>query len=94
MEGGVIAMAAPLSDGQIVYEDVEYTDKDGNKQIIKAPEATVEQMSKDVTEFLAWTADPKMEQRKGAGAAVMLYLLILTILTFLSYKTVWRNVKH
>lgn len=94
MEGGVIAMAAPLSDGQVVYEDVEYTDKDGNKQIIKAPEATVEQMSKDVTEFLAWTADPKMEQRKGAGAAVMLYLLILTILTFLSYKTVWRNVKH
>lgn len=80
MEGGAIAMAAPLSDGLVEYAD--------------GTEATVEQMAKDVTEFLAWSADPKMEQRKRAGVATMLYLLILTILMWLSYKAVWRGVKH
>ena len=80
MEGGAIAMAAPLSEGLVEYAD--------------GTPATVDQMAKDVTEFLAWTSDPKMEQRKGAGLATMLYLLILTVLMFLSYKRVWRNVEH
>ncbi len=80
MDGGKIAMAAPLSDDLVTYED--------------GTPATVEQMSKDVTEFLAWSADPKMEVRKQTGLSVMLYLLILTILVFLSYKRVWRNVEH
>ncbi len=78
--GGLIAMANPLSDGLVEYAD--------------GTEATVDQMAKDVTEFLAWSADPKMEARKSLGFATMLYLLILTILLFLSYRTVWRNVKH
>ncbi len=89
-----IAMANPLSDGLVEYADTEYTDKDGKVHIIKAPEATVDQMAKDVTEFLAWAADPKMEQRKSLGLATMLYLLILTILLWFSYKAVWRNVEH
>lgn len=80
MEGGAIAMAAPLSEDIVTYED--------------GTPATVEQMAKDVTEFLAWSADPKMEQRKSAGLATMIYLLILTVLMFLSYKRVWRNVEH
>lgn len=79
-EGGALAMAAPLSEGLVEYAD--------------GTEATVEQMSKDVTEFLAWTSDPKMENRKGTGLAAMIYLLILTALMFLSYKRVWRNVEH
>lgn len=80
MEGGAIAMAAPLSDDLVEYAD--------------GTPATVEQMAKDVTEFLAWTSDPKMEQRKGTGLAVMVYLLIFTVLMWLSYQRVWRNVKH
>ena len=56
--------------------------------------ATVEQMAADVTEFLAWSSDPKLEQRKQAGFATMLYLLILSVLMWFSYKRVWRNVKH
>ena len=94
MEGGAIAMAAPLSDGLIDYDPVPVTDKDGNVTMVPGPEATVEQMAKDVTEFLAWSADPKMENRKSAGLATMIYLLILTVLVFLSYKRVWRNVEH
>lgn len=80
MDGGKIAMAAPLSEDIIEYAD--------------GTPATVEQMAKDVTEFLAWSSDPKMEHRKSLGLGVMLYLLILTALMFVSYKRVWRNVKH
>ncbi len=80
MEGGAIAMAAPLSEGLVEYAD--------------GTEATVEQMSKDVTEFLAWAADPKMEARKQAGLGTMIYLLILAVLSWLAYQRVWRNVKH
>jgi ubiquinol-cytochrome c reductase cytochrome c1 subunit len=69
-----------------LFEDgVEYSD--GTK-------ASVDQMAKDVTQFLTWAADPKMEQRKQTGWAVMLYLLILALLLYGSYRAVWRNVKH
>ena len=57
-------------------------------------EATIEQMALDVTEFLAWAADPKMETRKSVGIGAMIYLLILTILLWFAYKEVWRNVDH
>lgn len=80
MEGGKIAMAAPLSEGLIEYAD--------------GTEATVEQMAADVTEFLAWSADPKLAQRKSAGFATMVYLLILSVLLWLSYKRVWKDVEH
>ncbi|MBL4617367.1 MAG: cytochrome c1 [Robiginitomaculum sp.] len=78
--GSKIAMAPPLFDGSVEYSD-------GTK-------ASVDQMAKDLTQFLTWAADPKMEQRKATGWAVMLYLLILAILLYGSYRAVWRNVKH
>lgn len=82
MYGGIIAMIPPLSDGLVTYEGEN------------APEATVEQMAYDVTEFLAWAADPKMEQRKSAGFATMIFLFLFSILLYLSYQRVWRNVEH
>jgi len=51
-------------------------------------------MASDVTEFLAWSSDPKLEQRKRVGFMTMLYLTILAILLWFSYKRVWRNVEH
>jgi len=93
MEGGKIAMKAPLSDGQVDYAPMQIK-VDGEMQTVPAPEATVEQMSADLTEFLAWSSDPKLEQRKTAGFATMLYLLILSVLLWFSYQRVWRNVKH
>jgi len=94
MDGGQIAMAPPLlGDGQLEYEAVEIEDH-GKVKTLPAPEATVEQMASDVTQFLAWAADPKMEQRKSAGLMTIIYLLILSILLFFSYKRVWRNVDH
>lgn len=79
--GGVLAMAPPLSDGI-----VDYADED-------TPE-TVEQYAKDVTEFLMWAAEPKMEARKALGIMSVIYLLILAGLAYWSYRKVWSNVEH
>lgn len=75
-----LAMAAPLVDGQVTFDD-------GRK-------ATVDNMAKDVSAFLTWTAEPKMNERKAAGGAVLLFLLIFTALTWMSYKQVWADKKH
>lgn len=78
--GGWIAMARPLNEDQVTYAD-------GTK-------ATVEQMAKDVTTFMAWAADPKAEERRSLGFMVLIYLLILTGFLYVAYKQVWRNEKH
>jgi ubiquinol-cytochrome c reductase cytochrome c1 subunit len=93
MDGYKIAMAAPLSDELVTYEPTEMMDH-GELKLVDPPVATVEQMASDLTQFLAWTADPKLEQRKSTGLMTIIYLLILSLLLFLSYKRVWRNVKH
>ena len=76
-----IAMPSPLaSAGQVTYAEGQ-------------PEPTVEQMSKDVTAFLDWAAEPKAEARKRTGVAVMGFLLILTFLSYLTYRRVWADTK-
>ncbi len=75
--GGVLAMAPPLADGII-----EYTD--GSPQ-------TVEQYAADVTEFLMWAAEPKMEARKALGLMSIIYLLILAGILYWSYRKVWSD---
>ncbi|WP_422921376.1 cytochrome c1 [Sphingomonas donggukensis] len=76
-----LAMAPPLTgDGQVGYTD-------GTK-------ATVDQMAKDVSAFLVWTAEPKLEARHSAGWAAVIFLLIFCVLTWGAYQSVWRDVKH
>jgi ubiquinol-cytochrome c reductase cytochrome c1 subunit len=77
-----IAMPPPLtSAGQVTYAE-------GN------PAPTVDQMAKDVAAFLVWTAEPKLESRHNAGRAVILFLLIGTILGYMSYQNVWYSAKR
>ena len=76
--GHVITMAAPLSDGMIAYED-------------GAPE-TVEQYSKDVTHFLAWAAEPEMEDRKRLGVQVLIFLLVFAGILYGIKKKIWADV--
>ncbi len=76
-EGGFLAMAPPLADGIIEYED-------GSPQ-------TVEQYAADVTEFLMWAAEPKMEARKALGLMSMIYLFILAGILYWSYRKVWAD---
>jgi len=80
MAGNQIAMAAPLSDGR-----VEYTD--GTKP-------TLEQEARDVTTFLAYIANPEMEQRKRLGVRVMLFLAALTCVTYAVKRQIWSDVHH
>ena len=88
MEGGKIAMPPQLQplEGAFEYQ----SDLEGQNP----PEPTVEQMAADVTEFLAWSADPKLEARKSAGFMSLLYLVLLAVLLWLSYKRIWKRLKQ
>lgn len=77
--GDWIAMGQPIWG-----DDVEYDD---------GTEATVEQVSKDVTAFMTWAAEPYMIERKQLGFKVMVFLIILTILLYLSKKKVFTALK-
>jgi ubiquinol-cytochrome c reductase cytochrome c1 subunit len=72
-------MKAPLIDNLVEYDD--------------GTEATVEQMSKDVTHFLAWAADPHMEERKRLGVKVVIFLALLTTLFIALKLEVWAHLK-
>ena len=75
-----LAMAPPIAgDGQVEYGD-------GTK-------ATVDQMSKDVSAFLVWTAEPTLEKRKQTGWPVLGFLLFATILGYLSFRNIWADKK-
>jgi ubiquinol-cytochrome c reductase cytochrome c1 subunit len=76
-----LAMAPPLTgEGQVTYAD-------GTK-------ATVDQMAKHVSAFLVWTAEPKLENRHRTGLAVLAFLIIATILGYLSYRNIWAEAKR
>jgi ubiquinol-cytochrome c reductase cytochrome c1 subunit len=77
-----LAMAPPLtSEGQVTYAE-------GN------PKPTVDQMAKDVSAFLVWTAEPKLENRHRYGLATVIFLLIATVLGYLSYQNIWAQAKR
>jgi ubiquinol-cytochrome c reductase cytochrome c1 subunit len=78
--GHMIAMPAPLSE-----DGVEYADK---------TKATVDQQAKDVTTFLAWTAEPELEARKRMGVKTILFLLLLTGLLYVVKRRIWADVHH
>lgn len=75
--GSQIAMAQPLFEDQVEYED--------------GTPATVEQMSKDVVTFLHWAAEPKMEERKRLGFKVLIFLVIFAGLLYATYRRVWED---
>ena len=76
-----IAMPPPLTgDGQVTYAD-------GTKP-------TQDQVAKDISAFLAWTAEPRLENRHRAGLAVVLFLLFATVLSYLAYQNVWHTAKR
>ena len=79
MIGQKIKMASPLSEGIVEYSD--------------GTEATMDQMAKDVTTFLAWAAEPELEERHRVGFKVIIYLILLTILVYLSMKKIWSRIE-
>jgi ubiquinol-cytochrome c reductase cytochrome c1 subunit len=76
-----LAMPAPLTaDGQVTYGE-------------GAPKPTVDQMARDVSAFLVWTAEPKLENRNRAGQAAFFFLLAFAALSWMAYKNIWADKK-
>ena len=75
--GGQIAMPPPI------VSPVAYQPNSGAT-------SSIEQNAKDLTAFLAWTADPKLSERKHLGMNVLLYMLATSILLYLGKKRVWK----
>lgn len=75
--GHQIAMAQPLDDDAVEYSD--------------GTQATLEQMTSDVTTFLTWAAEPTLEERKGTGLKVMMFLVILTGLFYATKRKIWAD---
>ena len=76
--GHQIAMPPPLSDGSIDYTD-------GTK-------LTVDNYARDVSAFLMWAAEPKLEERLKLGARVMLFLIVFAVIMYLAKRMVWSRV--
>lgn len=75
-----IAMPPPITtDGQVTYAD--------------GTRATIDQMAKDVSAFLIWTAEPTLDKRKQTGWPVLGFLLFATVLAYLAKQQVWAGVK-
>ena len=74
------AMPNPFAggDGQVKYTD--------------GTPATVDNYARDVTAFLAWASDPRLEERKRLGLLVMGYLLVTAILFYFAKRRIWSSV--
>ncbi len=73
-------VSPPLSDGQVPYTDGTPT--------------TVDQYAKDVSAFMMWAAEPKLEERKRMGFHVMAFLAIFTGLLYLTKRKIWSGLDH
>ena len=78
VEGNQIAMAPPLDD-----EYVDYDDGTTN---------SLSQLSKDVVTFLAWSAEPELEIRKNMGIKVILFFVIMGFLFYLVKIRLWKRI--
>lgn len=73
-----LAMAPPLADGMVTYDD-------------GAPE-TLDQYARDVAAFMMWAAEPHLEARKATGFTVMIFLILFGGLVYLTKRKVWAEV--
>ena len=77
--GHMIAMPQPLYG-----EDVTYAD---------GADTSIEAQARDLVQFMAWTAEPFMEDRKRTGVAVMTFLILLVGMSYGAMRFIWADVK-
>ncbi|MCJ1344206.1 cytochrome c1 [Peltigera leucophlebia] len=77
--GTGIGMARVLYDGLVEYED--------------GTPASASQMAKDVVEFLNWSAEPEMDQRKKMGVATVVITSALLALSIWVKRYKWSPIK-
>ena len=79
-EGRQISMPSPIiEDQQVEYRDGTYSSK--------------EQMIIDVVNFLHFSAEPEMENRKKMGVRTMIFLAILLVILVMAKRAIWQKVK-
>jgi ubiquinol-cytochrome c reductase cytochrome c1 subunit len=78
--GGWISMAPPLYG-----DDVEFADGSSTE---------LEAIAQDVSAFLMWTAEPKLNARKEVGFTAVMFLIVLSVLLYLTNKRIWAPVKR
>jgi ubiquinol-cytochrome c reductase cytochrome c1 subunit len=78
--GHQIAMPQPLHDGQVTFGD-------GSPN-------SIQDESHDVVTFLSFISEPEMEQRRRIGVRMVLFLALLTGLTYAVKRKVWADVEH
>ncbi len=78
--GAALAMAPPLDDDIVDYDD-------GSPQ-------TADQYAQDVAAFMMWAAEPTLVQRKALGFKVMVFLIIFAALLYMTKKQVFRELKE
>ena len=76
--GNQIAMAQPLDEGYVDYDD--------------GTENSLPQLAKDVTNFLVWSAEPELEERKSLGMKILLFFIIFGIFVYLAKRRLWREI--
>ncbi len=76
--GHQIAMPPPLQPNQVTYAD--------------GTPASVDQEARDVVTFLTYIANPEMEQRKRLGVKIVIFLALMTGITYAVKRKVWADV--
>lgn len=77
MPGHIIAMAPPLADGAVMYED--------------GTEGTLKNYAHDVSTFLTWAAEPHMEARKRTGIMAFIFLAVCALVMRGVKKKIWSR---
>ena len=75
--GNLIAMPQPLYGDDVTYAD--------------GADTSIEASAADLTQFLMWAAEPKMEARKRIGVAVVFFLSIFVVLSVMAKRRVWAD---
>jgi ubiquinol-cytochrome c reductase cytochrome c1 subunit len=76
--GHQIAMPQPLQDGRVTFTD-------------GTPDTT-DQEARDVVTFLYWAANPETVERKQMGVRIILFLVLLTGVTYAVKRMIWSDV--
>jgi ubiquinol-cytochrome c reductase cytochrome c1 subunit len=78
--GHQIAMAKQIQDGLVEYADGAPND--------------AASISRDVTAFLHWAAEPKLEARHSTGLRVLLYALLFAVVAYFYKRRLWSKLPH
>ena len=78
IDGNQIAMAPPLGEGYVDYDD--------------GTNNTLPQLAEDVVTFLKWSAEPELEERKSLGIKVIIFFVVLGFIVFFAKRRLWKDV--